>query len=185
MAAEFLSPAFTDFEESAELDLPEVLALQGLVMGQVRRLAIERGRKMYVRGDPRTHAYCVLQSCGPDLESGEKDYYLGVRVRRIGFRAWSMGVSFLENEMTLARRNENERTLYQFRWNNQVALGRKVERLAIGMHHQDDRPASDFLVLEGSDSTLVQAVFPLQVSELDIIANRALEVAVAATPRAA
>jgi hypothetical protein len=183
MSAEFVPLVFAEFDESAELELDEVLALQALVMGHVRQMALQKGRKVHVGGEPRTHAYSLLDNSGDDIFSGDKDQYLGVRVRRIGFRAWSMGISVLENDMTKARYRSSLRTRYQLRWNNDIALGRIVEDLRKGPEYKEDEGIKDVRFLATGDTHAVRLITPMATDDLDIIAARSLEVAAGATSR--
>lgn len=186
MGAEQLPSPFADFRYSGEVELGEVLALQSLVMGEVRREVIRKGRRIRTTSNPRTRAYCVLRNGGNDVLSGGTDQILSVRVRKLGdygYRAWGMGISFLESELTEAGYTSNDRTLYQFRWDEQAAYGRKLSRPVIGRVKLIDAQPNGLAVFPATESVGNPVFSPVLQEELDVVADRALEVAFAANPR--
>jgi hypothetical protein len=186
MSAEQESPAFAEFDHSAEVELTEVLALQSIVMGEVRRQAVQKGRRVRVSDNPRTRGYCVLRNSGDAILNGETDQLLTVRVRKLGnlgYRAWGMGISFLEYEQTEQGYLDNDRTVYQFRWDEEAAYGRKQQLSAIGKVKLYDVQPSGMKVFPAAESVGRVIYSPVIPEELDVIADRALEVAFAATPR--
>ena len=94
-----------------------------------------------------------------------------------------MAVSFLEYEQSAAGYLDNNRTVYQFRWDNVMAKGRKQEIPTIGRVKTYDVQPGGMPVFPTTESVRRTIVTPLDTAEMDVVANRMLDVVYTAAPR--
>jgi hypothetical protein len=192
MSAENLSPGFAEFDQSTAVDLAKVLALQSLVLGPVREIARNKGRRVHSLLSPGTHAFCLMQNTAPPADetesvyTGERDRFVSCRVGRLEAGVWAMGIVLQENEMKQGPDAQIDRTIYRFRWNGSMAVARKEFMIPVYEAGSDiDLVEGRLLVLESLGQDGIKVKSPLEEEEFMSLSEQMVEIAQAAKSRAA
>lgn len=152
-----------------QLEIEDILAVQGLLMGYLRK----RARKPRHNDATKSHYLVMLDHDGADdtdeVYDGSTDTYMTCKVQKNRPDEWRMLVSFLEVVNTEATNLTSTRELYRFNWldnGNRQAWYTSVtrQRLDEGLRVQ------------------VNATYPINSDECLRLQNRMLEMSQAVNP---
>lgn len=193
MSQENLSFPEIDFTEDVlpRIPLDEVLALQALTMGRVRKLA----RTQVSKRDPHTSGFVLLHTTAITADEGliqlpneygeyendiQVDTYMSAIVRKskpqssIDVQSWQFTLSFLRNELTEYARFSNERTRFTFSWqrNSTEALGVRRRRVLGSLGGSSTESMTDGNILQIDhevDPIRVEVIEPLVLDDLRLL----------------
>ena len=108
-----------DLLKEPQLEIEDILAVQSLMMGYLRK----RARRPKTVQETRSHYLTMLDvdsECdNPDeVYDGSTDTYMTCKVQKRDYNQWRMLVSFLETTNVKQLNQTNTRELYRFDWLN-------------------------------------------------------------------
>lgn len=159
-----------DFIREPQLEIEDILAVQGLLMGYLRK----RARKPRYNYETKSHYLVMLDHDGPDetdeVYDGSTDTYMTCKVQKNRPDEWRMLVSFLGIVNTEATNMISTREMYRFNWlsnGNRQAWYTSVTRRCLD---------------EDLSSVQVNAARPIDSDECLQLQNRMLATSQAVNP---
>lgn len=177
MSVEQLSSVFVGFNQSAEVDLTEVHALQTLIRGAVATEVLDKGRKIWLLDqEPFTQGFCVMQNGSMSARDESVDIFLGVRIQEAGRGEGALSVAFKSLEYGGTSLNNGRKNIYQLRWSGDEARGRMVLRTMMSGKTQTARLPDGRNVADHTHVAAAQKIRPLRRGDVVQAGHRILEV---------
>jgi hypothetical protein len=207
MSADILRPVFARIDEaplegvdeqSWQIDLEEVLALESLVRQSAIPAAAHKGRKIWqLHDEPFTLGFCVMQWGSYDVQEGFNDRFVAVRLEEREVSSGSLILSFLKTQKLPKSKVIGIRSIHRFGWTPEEAYGNVLkvrtgkpsnesdeeEFIVYGVHDKPSGTSTKIAIFEPSDTSSSPVVRPPQEDETYEIADRMMDIISAAIPR--
>lgn len=172
------------FEDSGEVELSEVMALQGLIHTCVATQALDKGRKIWLLDDdPFTQAFCIMENGSPGGRDGSVDVFLGVRWRTTSPEDGALTISFKSNELGGVTLDDSRRNVYQFQWGREQARGRVIIRSVMSGKSRSARLYDGRQVSDTTSLAADRKVRPMKSGDISQASHRMMGVVEAARRR--